>query len=192
MQHIAINFTRIIKAFITFRDAPGGPAAFFHQLSEFTQIFGSAVYVAQTLIGDSVVVRRFRTSPGNVSATDCVLGGDSCTDATWSGAVTFALSQGHSSSCWGAQVRMSCEWRARAATDVSWLVTACGVGILYSFARVVPEAEIFVAELQHWIVAFFSLTLTTNIICTSEPLPSAGLMFANEGTEASSLGAYGG
>ena len=59
MQHIAINFTRIIKAFITFRDAPGGPAAFFHQLSEFTQIFGSAVYVAQTLIGDSVVVRRF-------------------------------------------------------------------------------------------------------------------------------------
>lgn len=31
-----------------------------------------------------------------------------------------------------------------------------------------PEAEIFVAELQQWIVSFFSLTLATNIICTSE------------------------
>ncbi len=56
-QHIAINYTRIIKAFIIYRNAPGGPAAFFNQLSEFTQIFGSTVYVAQTLIGDSVVVR---------------------------------------------------------------------------------------------------------------------------------------
>ncbi|KAI0710094.1 hypothetical protein C8Q76DRAFT_741007 [Earliella scabrosa] len=125
MQHIAINFTRIIKAFITFRDAPGGPAAFFHQLSEFTQIFGSAVYVAQTLIGDSVVLYR------------CYV-------------------------VWGGDVRVV------AGPFVLLLgCTACGVGILYSFARVVPEAEIFVAELQHWIVAFFSLTLATNIICTS-------------------------
>ncbi len=41
-----------------------------------------------------------------------------------------------------------------------------GVGILYSFAKVVPEADIFVTELQQWIVSFFSLTLATNIICT--------------------------
>lgn len=40
-----------------FKDEPGGPGAFFNQLSEFTQIFGSTIYVAQTLVGDSVVVR---------------------------------------------------------------------------------------------------------------------------------------
>ena len=57
-QHIGINYTRIIKAFIIFRNEPGGPAAFFNQLSEFTQIFGSTIYIAQTLIGDSVVVRH--------------------------------------------------------------------------------------------------------------------------------------
>lgn len=44
---------------------------------------------------------------------------------------------------------------------------ASGIGILYSFARVVPQADIFVTELQNWITAFFSLTLATNIICTS-------------------------
>lgn len=55
-QHIGVNFTRIIKAFIIFRNEPGGPAAFFNELSEFTQIFGSTIYVAQTLVGDGVVV----------------------------------------------------------------------------------------------------------------------------------------
>jgi len=56
-MHIAVNYTRIFKAFIVFKNEPGGPAAFFSQLSEFTQIFGSTIYVTQTLVGDSVVVR---------------------------------------------------------------------------------------------------------------------------------------
>lgn len=51
-----MNFTRVIKAFIIFRNEPGGPAAFFNELSEFTQIFGSTIYIAQTLIGDGVAV----------------------------------------------------------------------------------------------------------------------------------------
>lgn len=58
-------------------------------------------------------------------------------------------------------------------SSVSDILLACGVGILYSFAKVVPEAEIFVNELQHWILSFFSLTLATNIICTGEsPFPA--------------------
>ncbi|KAI0632006.1 hypothetical protein C8Q77DRAFT_893101 [Trametes polyzona] len=44
--------------------------------------------------------------------------------------------------------------------------TASGIGILYSFAKTVPDAEIFADKLQKWIVSFFSLTLATNIICT--------------------------
>ena len=51
-----MNYTRVIKAFIIFPNEPGGPGAFFNELSEFTQIFGSTIYVAQTLVGDSVVV----------------------------------------------------------------------------------------------------------------------------------------
>ncbi|KAI0336216.1 hypothetical protein GY45DRAFT_590373 [Cubamyces sp. BRFM 1775] len=121
--HIGVNYTRIIKAFITFRDAPGGPAAFFNQLSEFTQIFGSTIYIAQTLIGDGVILYR------------CYL--------VWNDIrlvlVPLILLLGS---------------------------TASGIGILYSFAKIVPEAEIFVTQLQRWIVSFFSFTLATNIICT--------------------------
>lgn len=43
-----------------------------------------------------------------------------------------------------------------------------GVGILYSFARVEPNAEVFVQELQEWIVSFFSTTFATNVICTGK------------------------
>ncbi|KAI9059657.1 hypothetical protein FKP32DRAFT_1679718 [Trametes sanguinea] len=121
--HIGINYTRIIKAFVTFRDAPGGPAAFFNQLSEFTQVFGSTVYVMQTIIGDTVVLYRCYMVWTDVRVV----------------LLPFILLLGS---------------------------TASGIGILYSFARVVPEAEIFVDELQSWIVSFFSLTLATNIICT--------------------------
>ena len=57
LQHIGVNYTRVIRAFIKFRNEPGGPAAYFNELSEFTQIFGSTIYIAQTIVGDSVVVR---------------------------------------------------------------------------------------------------------------------------------------
>ena len=57
------------------------------------------------------------------------------------------------------------------------ILVACGIGILYSFAKVVPEAEIFVDELQNWIVSFFSLTLATNIICTGKYMPICSCYF---------------
>ncbi|EPT04835.1 hypothetical protein FOMPIDRAFT_1094714, partial [Fomitopsis schrenkii] len=122
--HIGVNYTRIIQAFIVHRNEPGGPAAFFNELSNFTQIFGSTLYIAQTVIGDSVVLLRCYLVWGSV----------------WVIVVPFVLLLGS---------------------------TASGIGILYSFARVVPQADIFVTELQNWITAFFSLTLATNIICTS-------------------------
>jgi len=123
-MHIGVNYTRILRAFIIDRDEPGGPSAYFNMLSEFTQVFGSAIYVAQTLVGDSVVLYR------------CHL-------------------------VWGRQ------WQVVAFPFILLLgSTTAGVGILYSFAVVVPDAEIFVIQLQHWILSFFSLTLATNIICT--------------------------
>ncbi|KAK7028271.1 hypothetical protein R3P38DRAFT_2935081 [Favolaschia claudopus] len=123
-MHIGVNYTRIINAFVIFKDEPGGPAAYFNQLSNFTQIFGSTIYVAQTLVGDAVVLYRCyivygRSFPVIAFPSLLLLGS-----------------------------------------------TAAGIGILYSFAKVVPQAEIFVVELQHWILSFFSLTLATNLICT--------------------------
>lgn len=75
-------------------------------------------------------------------------------------------------------------------------VQASGIGILYSFARVVPQADIFVTELQNWITAFFSLTLATNIICTSAHihLPCLSLTYrcSPRGLQASWPSAFGG
>ncbi|KAJ3748814.1 hypothetical protein DFH05DRAFT_1456767 [Lentinula detonsa] len=123
-MHICVNYTRIFMAFITYRNAEGGPAAFFNILSNFTQIFGSAIYVTQTLVGDSVVLVR------------CYI-------------------------VWGRQ------WYIVAFPMLLLLgSTASGIGILYSFAHI-GDTQIFALELQNWIVSFFSLTLSTNFICTA-------------------------
>ncbi|KAE9411407.1 hypothetical protein BT96DRAFT_961316 [Gymnopus androsaceus JB14] len=123
-MHIGVNYSRVFLAFITFRNAEGGPAAFFNILSNFTQIFGSTIYVAQTLVGDSVVLVR------------CYI-------------------------VWQKQLSII-------AFPILLLFgsTVSGVGILYSFAHI-GDAEIFATQLQDWIVSFFSLTLSTNIICTA-------------------------
>lgn len=124
-MHVAVNFTRIIKAFIIFANAPGGPAAFFNRLSEFTQMFGSTLYVLQTLIGDAMVLYR------------CYLVWER---KFWIIAFPCLLLLGS---------------------------TVTGIGILYSFDRVNPQANIFVVQLSRWITAYFSMTFATNIICTA-------------------------
>ncbi|KAH9923659.1 uncharacterized protein B0H18DRAFT_1120304 [Fomitopsis serialis] len=122
--HVATNFSRIILAFINNVDAPGGPAAFFNEMSNFTQMFGSTLYVAQTLLGDAMVLYRSYLVWGR---------------KLWVIAFPFVLLLGS---------------------------TATGVGILYSFDKVDPEASIFVVQLGHWITAFFSMTFATNVVCT--------------------------
>ncbi|KAH9838081.1 uncharacterized protein C8Q71DRAFT_723302 [Rhodofomes roseus] len=123
--HVATNFSRIIIAFINNADAPGGPAAFFNEMSNFTQMFGSTLYVAQTLLGDAMALYR------SWLVWERKL---------WVIAFPFVLLLGS---------------------------TATGVGILYSFDKVDPEASIFVVQLGHWITAFFSMTFATNAICTA-------------------------
>lgn len=124
-MHIATNFSRIIFAFIVHANDPGGPAAFFNKLSNFTQMFGSTLYVLQTLIGDALVLYR------------CY--------AVWERRLSIV------------------------ALPILLLLasTATGIGILYAFDKVKPEASIFVVQLGHWITAFFSTTFATNVICTA-------------------------
>ncbi|KAK7028272.1 hypothetical protein R3P38DRAFT_2935085 [Favolaschia claudopus] len=123
--HVSVNFTRIIKAFIIHRDEPGGPAAFFNELSEFTQMFGSTLYVAQTLLGDALALLR------------CYL-------------------------VWEHKLYIIAFPLVLLAGSI-----ATGIGILYYFDKVVPQADIFVTQLSHWITAFFSTTFVTNVICTA-------------------------
>uniref|UniRef100_A0A8H8CE37 Uncharacterized protein n=1 Tax=Psilocybe cubensis TaxID=181762 RepID=A0A8H8CE37_PSICU len=45
--------------------------------------------------------------------------------------------------------------------------TGVGIGAVHGFALAAPDAAIFLKDLQHWIVSFFSLTLCTNFVSTA-------------------------
>ena len=57
-QHFAVDAYRIVAAFITYRDAPGGPVAYLGAVSNTSYIVKTTAAVAQTLIGDACMVRR--------------------------------------------------------------------------------------------------------------------------------------
>ncbi|KAF9228998.1 hypothetical protein BS17DRAFT_772871 [Gyrodon lividus] len=55
-----------------------------------------------------------------------------------------------------------------------------GIGALQGFARASPTAPIFITELHDWVVSFFSLTLFTNLSCTS--LIASRILWVNRRT----------
>ncbi|KNZ77363.1 hypothetical protein J132_05791 [Termitomyces sp. J132] len=54
-MQLGINFTRIIRGFVV---NEGHTEAYYNVLDEFTQIFGSAMYIVQTFVGDGVAIYR--------------------------------------------------------------------------------------------------------------------------------------
>ena len=58
-KHLAIDVYRGVKAFITYRDAPGGPMAYLTNLSSASNLLRSSFYVLQTLLGDFCMVRKY-------------------------------------------------------------------------------------------------------------------------------------
>ncbi|KAF8548468.1 hypothetical protein OG21DRAFT_1423003 [Imleria badia] len=57
--HLVIDIIRIMEGFIFYQDSyPGGPIAYFSEVSQWTFLAKNCVFTAQTLIGDSVVLYR--------------------------------------------------------------------------------------------------------------------------------------
>ncbi|KAN0082390.1 hypothetical protein V8E55_008185 [Tylopilus felleus] len=57
--HLVIDFVRTMNGFILYRDTyPGGPIAYFADVSDWTFVAENFVFTAQTLIGDGVVLYR--------------------------------------------------------------------------------------------------------------------------------------
>jgi len=54
-MQLAVNFTRIIRGFVV---NEGHTGEYYNQLAEFTQIFGSTLYILQTFVGDAVAIYR--------------------------------------------------------------------------------------------------------------------------------------
>ena len=56
-MHVAGSVKTMIDAFITFADRPGGPAAFFANERDPTNLFRKTVSALSILVGDGLVVR---------------------------------------------------------------------------------------------------------------------------------------
>lgn len=57
--HIVVNIIRVQDGLVTYRDTfPGGPAAFFGDVTQRTYVIKHALYISQTLLADGVVIYR--------------------------------------------------------------------------------------------------------------------------------------
>jgi len=126
-MHMAIDVKRIENGLITYRNTfPGGPIAFFAQPGEFMFLFKNAVYTAQTLTGDGILIYRCYIVWRNL----------------W--VVVFPI--------------------------VVWFaVLASGVMAVYA-ASTIPVLgtghSVFVKTVGQWVTAFYSLTLSANLVTT--------------------------
>ncbi|KIP08922.1 hypothetical protein PHLGIDRAFT_103546 [Phlebiopsis gigantea 11061_1 CR5-6] len=56
--HVSLGFQRLIEGFIVLRDKPGGPGAFFSDVSIPANVVKVGIHTVNSIIGDSVVVWR--------------------------------------------------------------------------------------------------------------------------------------
>lgn len=56
--HVSLGFQRLIEGFIVLRDRPGGPGAFFSDVSIPANVVKVGIHTVNSIIGDSVVVWR--------------------------------------------------------------------------------------------------------------------------------------
>ncbi|KAJ7460860.1 hypothetical protein B0H11DRAFT_938401 [Mycena galericulata] len=57
-MHLGFNIARLIRGFITDRNAPGGPVGYLGQLALWDHIFKDTIYATQSILGDAVAVYR--------------------------------------------------------------------------------------------------------------------------------------
>ncbi|KAG2137585.1 uncharacterized protein EDB93DRAFT_1231198 [Suillus bovinus] len=56
--HLIVDIIRLQDGFVKYRDFPGGPVAFFQDISQPTFVTKNLIYALQTMIGDGVVIYR--------------------------------------------------------------------------------------------------------------------------------------
>ena len=59
VKHLAFDAYRNVKAFIAYRDTPGGPIAYLNNSSGASNLIKNSIYVLQILLGDFCLVRKY-------------------------------------------------------------------------------------------------------------------------------------
>ena len=55
--HVSLGFYRLIRGFIDLRDLPGGPGAYFSDVSTPPNVAKVTIHSVNSILGDSIVVR---------------------------------------------------------------------------------------------------------------------------------------
>ena len=55
--HVSLGFYRLIRGFIDLRDQPGGPGAYFSDVSTPPNVAKVTIHSVNSILGDSIVVR---------------------------------------------------------------------------------------------------------------------------------------
>lgn len=59
LKHVIVDIVRLDEGLVKYRNTfPGGPVAFFADISQWSYVTKNVIYLLQTLVGDAVVVRR--------------------------------------------------------------------------------------------------------------------------------------
>ncbi|KAJ7023270.1 hypothetical protein C8F04DRAFT_1271589 [Mycena alexandri] len=56
--HVAMSCYRMIRGYVNFANAPGGPVSFLGVISHWTHIFNDVLFTIQSLLGDAIAVYR--------------------------------------------------------------------------------------------------------------------------------------
>ena len=160
IKHLTVDAYMIVKAFITYRDAPDGPIAYFANLSSPSNLLRSSFYALQTLLGDFCLVRRYYYYHSRFDVHDTISQIYRCSVVWQHNIRIIILPILFWISCAGKRIIL---WiRYKGWRTCSKLVT--GVGSLISHSKVSSEGQVF--SIVKWVAVFFATTLSTNVICT--------------------------
>ena len=149
----------IVKAFITYWDAPDGPIAYFANLSSLSNL-RSSFYTLQTLLGDFGLVRRYCYYHSRFDVHDTISQIYQCSVVWQHNIWIIILLILFWISCAGKQIILWIHYKGW--WTCSKLVT--GVCSLISHSKVLYEAQVF--SIVKWVTVSFTTTLSTNVICT--------------------------
>lgn len=123
--HIIMTIIHVENGLVKYRDTwPGGPAAFFTDITEETYVIKHALYISQTVLADGLMIYR-----------------------------CYAL------------------WRSVRVIIVPSLlwcaVVVTGIRAVYGTSQATSDpGDVFVIDVEKWIIAFIVLTLTSNFLCS--------------------------
>ncbi|KAG2040549.1 hypothetical protein BDR03DRAFT_980137 [Suillus americanus] len=136
-KHIVVNIIRAEDGLVKYANTyPGGPSAYFADVSQSTYVIKHSFYVMQTLLADGVVLKTLWAYR-----------------SAWSGEKIYR--------CY---VVWQSVWIIVLPIILWCSVATTGTIAVYSVSQASTGAGIFVAALARWVAAFFASTIATNLL----------------------------